>query len=59
MTAAKDPDTPARKLLADLSPEDFDGHVDFHKWSPEDRLDWLGQVIAFQRELRGAARRRT
>lgn len=44
--------------LRDTRPEDFDGHRDFRSWTPEQRLDWLGQVIAFVCEHRGAAKKR-
>lgn len=45
------------KLLAQCKPEDFDGHTEFKRMTPEQRLDWLGHVIQFVQEFKGLARR--
>ena len=50
-------DEPLDRVPATLSPADFDGHSDFKNWTPEQRLDWLGQVIAFVHEFKGAVHR--
>ncbi|HOD16919.1 MAG TPA: hypothetical protein PK307_13885 [Spirochaetota bacterium] len=36
-----------RRLLAKTSPGDFDGHTDFDKLTPEQRLMWLSQCAQF------------
>ena len=29
------------RALAQCTPEDFDGHTEFHRLTPEQRLDWF------------------
>jgi hypothetical protein len=43
-------------LLAQCTAEDFDGHTEFHRLTPEQRLDWLAQVATFIYECKGKAR---
>ena len=44
---------PTSRLLADLevvrhaTPGDFDGHTEFHRLSPRQRLVWLDEAVAF------------
>ncbi|MEX0813781.1 MAG: hypothetical protein WD048_16305 [Chitinophagales bacterium] len=33
--------------LSKLRKEDFDGHTDFLKLTPEQRLDWLAAAVQF------------
>jgi hypothetical protein len=39
-------------LLEKMTPADFDGHSEFDKLSPEERLMWLTQCICFVQEVR-------
>ena len=45
--------TRAASTLADLDtvrrakPSDFDGHTEFHRLSPRQRLAWLDEAVAF------------
>jgi len=45
--------TTASSTLADLEtvrrakPSDFDGHTEFHRLSPRQRLAWLDEAVAF------------
>jgi len=32
------------RALAQCTPEDFDGHTEFHRLTPEQRLEWLCQA---------------
>ena len=41
------------RALAQCTPEDFDGHSEFHRLTPEQRLDWLSQVATFIYEFKG------
>ena len=51
MSEAKD--RPTSCLLADLevvrhaTPSDFDGHTEFHRLSPRQRLAWLDEAVEF------------
>jgi hypothetical protein len=44
---------PTSRLLVDLeavrhaTPGDFDGHTEFHRLSPRQRLVWLDEAVAF------------
>jgi hypothetical protein len=42
--------------LAQCTPEDFDGHTEFSRLTPEQRLDWLFQAATFVHEFKGRAR---
>lgn len=43
------------RALAQCTPEDFDGHTDFQRLTPEERLDWLVQAATFVHEFKGKA----
>jgi hypothetical protein len=49
--------------LAQCKPEDFDGHTEFYRLTPEQQLEWLCQAATFVHEFKGkahpAAKRRT
>jgi len=50
-----------KKWLAQIDrckPEDFDGHTEFYRLTPEQRLDWLAQAVCFVAEFKGKARPR-
>jgi hypothetical protein len=34
-----------RLIIADSRPEDYDGHTEFERLSPSDRLDWLDAAV--------------
>jgi hypothetical protein len=42
--------------LSQCTPQDFDGHTEFHRLTPAERLDWLFQAATFVREFKGKAR---
>lgn len=44
------------RALAQCEPKDFDGHTEFHRLTPEQRLDWLFQAATFVQEFKGKAR---
>ena len=44
------------RILAQCTTEDFDGHTEFHRLTPEQRLEWLAQVATFIYEFKGKAR---
>ena len=44
------------RALALCTPEDFDGHTEFHRLTPEQRLEWLCQAATFVYEFKGKAR---
>jgi len=35
------------RALAQYKPEDFDGHTEFYRLTPERRLEWLCQAATF------------
>jgi hypothetical protein len=41
-----------RRRLAQTSPADFDGHTDFTRLTPEQKLMWLSQCARFVDEAR-------
>ena len=41
--------------LAQCKPEDFDGHTEFYRLTPEQRLEWLCQAATFVYEFKGKA----
>jgi hypothetical protein len=43
------------RALAQCKPEDFDGHTEFYRMTPEQRLEWLCQAAAFVHEFKGKA----
>ena len=46
-----DPEKIAFERAQDGTPEDFDGHTDFDKLSPEQRLQWLADMLGFYHEV--------
>jgi hypothetical protein len=36
-----------RQIIARSKPEDYDGHTEFERLSPSDRLDWLDAAVTF------------
>lgn len=40
------------KMLDKASPSDFDGHTDFDRLTPEQRLLWLSQCASFFAEVK-------
>ena len=46
-----------KKALAQCTPEDFDGHSEFHLLTPEQKLEWLCQTASFLYEFKGKARK--
>jgi hypothetical protein len=43
------------RALAQCKPEDFDGHTEFYRLTPEQRLEWLCQTATFVYEFKGKA----
>lgn len=43
------------RALAQCKPQDFDGHTEFHRLTPEQRLEWLCQAATFVYEFKGKA----
>jgi len=43
------------RALARCKPEDFDGHTEFYRLTPEQRLEWLCEAATFVYEFRGKA----
>jgi hypothetical protein len=43
------------RALARCKPEDFDGHTEFYRLTPEQRLEWLCQAATFVHEFKGKA----
>jgi hypothetical protein len=37
--------------IAQCSPEDFDGHTEFHKLTPYERLLWLSHTVSFVHDV--------
>ena len=54
----KRPSAQFEEALAACRPQDFDGHTEFSKLTPEQRLDWLCQAATFVSENRGRARKK-
>ena len=42
----------ALAALEKAKPEDFDGHTEFHRMTPLQRLRWLDQAVAMVLKLR-------
>jgi hypothetical protein len=36
-----------RKIIARSRPEDYDGHTEFARLSPQQRLEWLDAAVVF------------
>lgn len=43
------------RALAECRPEDFDGHTEFYRLTPEQRLEWLCEAATFVYEFKGKA----
>jgi len=43
------------RALAQCTAEDFDGHTEFYRLTPEQRLEWLCQAATFVYEFKGKA----
>jgi len=43
------------RALAGCTPEDFDRHTEFHRLTPEQRLEWLCQAATFVYAFKGTA----
>ena len=41
-----------RKQISQLDAADFDGHTCFKDLSPEQRIDWLAELVVFVHECR-------
>jgi len=41
------------RALAQCTPEDFDGHTEFYRLTPGQRLEWLCQTTPFVYEFKG------
>jgi hypothetical protein len=41
--------------LAQCTPEDFDGHTEFYRLTPEQRLEWLCHAATFVYDFKGKA----
>jgi len=49
------PSAEFESALAQCKPEDFDGHTEFYRFTPEQRLEWLCQAATFVYEFKGKA----
>ncbi len=43
------------RALAECIPEDFEGHTEFYRLTPEQRLEWLCEAVTFVYEFKGRA----
>ena len=50
-----EPSAQFEEALAACSPADFDGHTEFARLTPAERLEWLSQAASFVHENRGRA----
>jgi hypothetical protein len=41
-----------REIIARSKPEDYDGHTEFERLSPSERLDWLDGAVALIEDAR-------
>jgi len=44
--------TKFRETISKLDPRDFDGHTCFKELTPEQRLEWLAELVIFVYESR-------
>jgi hypothetical protein len=49
------PSAEFERALDQCKLEDFDGHTEFHRLTPEQRLEWLYQAATFVSECKGKA----
>jgi hypothetical protein len=47
--------TTFKEQLSKCNPKDFDGHTDFDIFTPEQRLEWLAQLVQFTYEHKNIA----
>jgi len=45
-----------RASVDQCTEQDFDGHTNFARLTPGQRLDWLDELIGFVEEFKGVAR---
>ena len=45
------------RIVKQATPEDFDGHTEFARMTPDQRLTWLEEANAVYREFHGRAAR--
>jgi hypothetical protein len=50
----KKPPATLCETLQNTKPEDFDGHTEFHRLTPEQRLAWLDHAVAFIQTAKSA-----
>ena len=43
------------RALTQCTPEDFNGHTEFYRVTPEQRLEWLCQAATFVHVFKGKA----
>jgi hypothetical protein len=43
----------ARSILARTTPADFDGHTEFARMTPAQRLEWLDLAVQFIQDAKG------
>ncbi|MBT8043076.1 MAG: hypothetical protein KJN98_07885 [Pontiella sp.] len=48
-------DKQTRRILEKSTPSDFDGHTEFSRMTPDERLSWLDEANAAFLELHGLA----
>lgn len=48
-------DEQTRRILEQSTPADFDGHTEFSRMTPDERLSWLDEANAIFLELHGLA----
>ena len=48
-------DKRTKQILQHTTPEDFDGHTEFARMTPDERLSWLDEANAAFLELHGKA----
>ena len=56
MQTERKPSSQFDAALAVCAREDFDGHTEFLRLTPEERLEWLYQAASFVYEFKGKAR---
>lgn len=49
-------DEKTRQIINNTSPSDFDGHTEFSRMTPDQRLSWLDEANDAYLELHGLAR---
>lgn len=49
-------DEETRRILEKTQPSNYDGHTEFARMTPDQRLSWLGEANAAYLELHGQAK---